>query len=36
MNFVRSLMKLTSRHAQERLELLMCKTEDISTTRIKV
>ena len=36
MIFIRSLMKPTSRHAQERLELLMCKTEGISTTRINV
>ena len=36
MEFTRSLMKLTSRHEQERLDLLMCKTEFISTTRTKV
>ena len=36
MEFTRSLMKLTSRHEQERLDLLMCKTELISNTRIRV
>jgi hypothetical protein len=36
MEFTRALMKLTSRQEQERLDLAICKTVFISTTRMKV